>query len=163
MHPTASATVLAAACLGNAITNRNNHISVTLQKAAEASTATDTVANVLRTTFLCCKHICIVSTLKKRYCKMPATALATILALACLSDAITNKNTPTCVTLQKEAEASTVADAVADVLRTTFLCCKYISNVFTLMKSCCKNANHSVSDCTCHGLPRQCNKTILFV
>ncbi len=52
MPATASATVLAVACLEDAITNRNNHISVTLQKEAEASTATDAVANVLRTTSL---------------------------------------------------------------------------------------------------------------
>jgi hypothetical protein len=88
---------------------------------------------------------------------MPATASATVLAVACLDDAITNKNTPIWVTFQKEDEASTATGTVADVLRTTFLCCKHISNLFTLMKSCCKNANHIVSDCTCRGLLRQCN------
>ncbi len=52
MQTILSATVLATACLGDAIKNRNNPICVTLQKEAEASTATDAVANVLRTTSL---------------------------------------------------------------------------------------------------------------
>ncbi len=57
---------------------------------------------------------------------MPATASVTVLAMACLDDAIKNRNNPICVTFQKEAEASTATDAVVDVLRTTFLCCKHI-------------------------------------
>ncbi len=67
---------------------------------------------------------------------MPATVSATILALACLDDAITNKSTLICVTLQKEAEASSTTDTVANVLRATFLCCKHITNVFTFIISC---------------------------
>ncbi len=85
---------------------------------------------------------------------MHATASATVLAAACLGNAITNRNNHISVTLQKAAEASTATDAVANVLRTTFLCCKHISNVLTLMKSCCKNARNSIRDCTCCGLLR---------
>ncbi len=90
---------------------------------------------------------------------MPATASATVLVAACLEDSITNRNNHISVTLQKVAEASTATDAVANVLRTTFLCCKHIFNVVTLEKSCHRNECNSNSGSTCLSSPVQCNKT----